>query len=71
MLQAPATVQLSIYTQTGQLVRQITTGQLGAGRQQLEWNGRNSQDQPVANGIYFYRLLVNGTVRSGKLFKNN
>jgi hypothetical protein len=71
ILQAPATVQLNIYTQTGQLINQITTGQLRAGMQQLEWNGRNSQGQLVATGLYFYRLLVNGKALTGKLLKTD
>lgn len=70
-LQAPAFVQLSIYTQTGQLVYQTSTSQLGAGSQQVRWDGRDKQGRPVASGLYFYRLLIDGTLHSGKLLKIN
>lgn len=68
-LKAPAAVQLTIYSETGQLIQHLSTDLPGASRQQLEWDGRDSQGQPVATGIYFYRLLVNGKVRSGMLLK--
>jgi hypothetical protein len=71
VLRAPATVQLSIYSQTGQLVKQVTSNQLPAGMQQLDWDGHDGLGRPVAKGLYFYRLLVNGQARTGKILKTD
>jgi len=60
-LAEPVDVVLCIYNQSGQLVRTLRLGHKETGIY-LEkshagyWNGRNEAGEPVASGIYFYRL---------------
>ncbi|QMU29533.1 FlgD immunoglobulin-like domain containing protein [Adhaeribacter radiodurans] len=68
-LAQPAAISLQIYTPTGQQLRQIDFGVLPAGKQQLPWNGKDNQNQFVKPGLYLYRTVVNGQLRTGKLFK--
>ena len=57
-------VKLSIYSVTGQLVRALVDGKMTAGRHEIPWNGQDQAGQAVANGVYWYRLVVTGA--SGK-----
>ncbi len=50
---------LSIFGPDGRLVRTLATGQLAAGNHTLAWDRRSTEGQPVAAGVYYYRL-VNG-----------
>ncbi|MCK5856460.1 MAG: type IX secretion system sortase PorU [Bacteroidales bacterium] len=58
-------VEIDIYSSTGQLVKTInteinTTGyRIGIG--QLTWNGRNSNGDKLASGLYIYRLKIQNT----------
>ena len=54
-------VYLTIYDNRGQVIRAIDLGVRQAGiyrskETAIYWNGRNQVGEPVANGIYFYRL---------------
>jgi len=51
-----AEVNLVIYNVAGQKVRTVIEGNQSAGIHSLVWDGRNDSGQPVASGIYFYRL---------------
>lgn len=51
-----ADVNLSIYNSVGQKVATLVDGTMPAGLHYASWNGHNDQGQPVASGIYFYRL---------------
>lgn len=48
--------QLSIYDLAGQLTRALTAGYQRSGPHEVIWDGRDDQDQNVANGVYVYRL---------------
>ncbi|MYA21762.1 MAG: hypothetical protein F4Z30_02780, partial [Gemmatimonadetes bacterium] len=64
-------VQLEIYDLSGRRVAQIQTGGSTAGSLQIKWDGRDSQGQVAAPGIYLYRLAIDldnvSTERSGTL----
>jgi|GEM_PF-1343831 len=47
---------LKIYNTTGQLVRTLVDGHLDARVHKVRWDGRNSSNELVASGVYFYRL---------------
>ncbi|WP_242917709.1 GEVED domain-containing protein [Pontibacter liquoris] len=64
-----APVRLVIYSEVGQVVREISFGQLPAGQHDLLWDGNDSQHTPVAPGLYFYHVLVGDKRLSGKLLK--
>ncbi|PSR53957.1 hypothetical protein AHMF7605_10720 [Adhaeribacter arboris] len=68
-LAEPANIRLHIYTPTGQPLRQIDSGRLKAGNHQLRWDGKDQQNQLVKPGLYLYRIIVNGQLKTGKLFK--
>jgi len=56
-LPEPATVSLRVYDISGRLVRSLLEGSaLGAGRQDVVWNGKDDGGQQVATGVYFYHL---------------
>ncbi len=49
-------INLQIYNTSGQLIRTLISGKMGAGEHQIIWNGLNEKGQVVASGIYFYQL---------------
>ena len=62
-LQKPADVQISIHSQSGVLVRELSLGYQAAGQyvsrsRAAYWDGRNQLGEPVASGLYFYTLTA-------------
>jgi len=62
-LQKPADVQISIYSQSGVLIRELSLGYQRAGQYMSRsraayWDGRNQLGEPVASGLYFYTLTA-------------
>ena len=62
-LATPADVTLTIYSVEGALVRTLSLGHHPAGLYQSRsraayWDGRNMMGEPVASGVYFYRLTA-------------
>ena len=58
-LQKPATSAiLKIYNIKGELVSTIRKENFEAGENHIEWNGLDSQNRNVSNGIYFYTLQI-------------
>ena len=51
-----AQVELTIYNTLGQKVRTLVQKQQPAGQYQVQWDGRDSHGNPVASGVYIYRL---------------
>ena len=49
-------VALRVYDLTGALVRTLLEGELAAGRHQAQWDGHSGHGQPMASGVYLYRL---------------
>ena len=62
-------VDLTIYNVLGQPLRRVWTGPLPAGEHELTWDGRDAQGQPVATGVYVYRLQVDEQTRTRKMIK--
>lgn len=60
-------VLLEIYNINGQLVTTLADGQFDAGWHTIEWNSRDNNDQPVASGIYLYRLESDNHSQSKKM----
>lgn len=62
-LAIPADVSISIYAADGKLVRILNLGHQSAGiyhqrSRAAYWDGRNTQGEPVASGVYFYTLTA-------------
>ena len=62
-------VDLTIYNVLGQPMRRVWTGPLPDGEHALTWDGRDAQGQPVAAGVYMYRLQVDEQTRTRKMVK--
>ncbi len=68
-LPAAEAVRLNIYNVLGQVVTTLVDQELSAGNYDIVWNGRDSQGQMVASGVYFYELRSdNFTARKKMLF---
>ncbi|MGH7496251.1 MAG: alpha/beta hydrolase-fold protein [bacterium] len=55
-------IQLSIFNIQGQLVRELVAGEYPAGEHTWIWRGENAHGVLQANGVYFYRMQINGQV---------
>ena len=62
-------VELTIYNVLGQPMRRVWAGPLPAGEHRLTWDGRDAQGQPVAAGVYVYRLQVDEQTLTRKMVK--
>ena len=62
-------VDLTIYNVLGQPVRRVWNGSLAAGEHRLAWDGRDAAGQPVAAGVYWYRLQVDDQTSTRKMVK--
>ncbi len=51
-----ASVQLQLYSLSGQRVRDLVSNLQGAGRHRVDWDGLNAAGVPVAAGIYLVRF---------------
>ncbi len=56
-------VSVSVYDFDMTLVRRVEEGvyRTGAAEYDAIWNGRNDFNEPVANGVYFYRVVTAGS----------
>jgi len=53
-------IQLAVYELGGRLVRTLAEGSFGVGPQQVPWDGRDDQGNPMASGVYFSKLTLPG-----------
>jgi|GEM_PF-1768651 len=61
-------VELKIYDLLGREVRTLARGEvMKAGAYRVVWDGRNSINQQVATGVYFYRINAGGFVQAKKM----
>ncbi len=61
--EAPADFRIQIYTVSGRLVRQLTQADLGplrvgTHRTDLPWDGTDQYGDPLARGVYLYRIIA-------------
>jgi flagellar hook assembly protein FlgD len=50
-------------------VRTLFDGEMGAGHRSIAWDGRDAVGRPVASGIYFGSLLVDGRAVTRKVIR--
>jgi Periplasmic copper-binding protein (NosD)/FlgD Ig-like domain len=60
-------VTLAIYNIYGQLVRQLVSGQVNAGRHSVIWDATNDHGQKVASGMYLYVIKAGAFTAQKKL----
>ena len=66
-LTAPGRVTLEVFDIGGRHIVTLVDEELGAGRHDVPWQGRNSDGRAVVSGVYFYRLSTPGFARRGKM----
>ncbi len=66
-LRHAARVELVIYNLLGQEVATLIRGYRQPGSYVKVWEGRNHSGQPVASGVYFYRLVAGDYVKTRKM----
>ena len=67
-LRSGAQVTLDIFNALGQRVRTLVSHQRQqAGAYQIVWNGMNDAGQPLANGLYVYRLQADDQIKTHKM----
>jgi pyrrolidone-carboxylate peptidase len=49
-------LQIQIFDVSGRMIRKLSAGSSSTGQQTVVWDGRDSKNQAVASGVYFYRL---------------
>jgi hypothetical protein len=57
-LEKNTNVQLSIYNGLGELVFATKKEKLPAGEHMIHWNGRNTKNESLPSGIYFYKTMA-------------
>jgi ligand-binding sensor domain-containing protein len=60
-------VSVDIFNAKGQKVCRLAHEEMQAGAHSLQWNGKDANDQPVASGMYFYKINFNGNTYSDKM----
>ncbi|NOY05831.1 MAG: hypothetical protein GXO82_04240, partial [Chlorobi bacterium] len=57
---APTEGKIKIYTVAGRLIRilEIPDDELRIGFNRVEWDGLDQDADPLANGVYFYKLIL-------------
>jgi len=61
-----ANVELGVYDAAGSLVKTLVGGPAAPGERTVTWGLTDNNGSRVANGTYFYRLVVDGAAVSGK-----
>ncbi|MBI5836871.1 MAG: T9SS type A sorting domain-containing protein [Candidatus Eisenbacteria bacterium] len=60
-------VRAEVYDAAGRLVRRLADRPYDAGRHSVAWDGADATGQPVASGLYFYRLGAAGAAATRKV----
>jgi hypothetical protein len=55
----PSSCKIKIYTVAGRLIKEINTS-ANIGYNQIQWDGRDSDGDYMANGVYLYKLIIEG-----------
>jgi hypothetical protein len=62
-------VRLAIYSVSGQLVRELVSGEMPAGQHSVVWDGTDDRGVRVASGVYLYRMVAGDpSAGSGQVF---
>ena len=62
-----ASVQISIFNTTGQLVKSIQVGEMNQGVHSAVWDGKDDHGVSSSTGTYFYQVKVGETMQSKKM----
>jgi hypothetical protein len=62
-----ALLELAVYDVQGRRVRTLARGSFDPGRRHVRWDGRDDRGNPVASGVYMYRLIAPSYTESKKM----
>jgi len=65
-LPTPGHVEVRVFAVDGSAVVTLVDRHQSAGTHALRWNGTNARGEPMASGVYFFRLAANGRVVTRK-----
>ncbi|NIT60674.1 MAG: T9SS type A sorting domain-containing protein, partial [Aliifodinibius sp.] len=57
-------VKVVVYNTLGQEIATLVNERQKRGINKVQWEGKNSQGQPVPSGNYFYRFEINGQIKA-------
>jgi photosystem II stability/assembly factor-like uncharacterized protein len=60
-------VRLEVFDILGSRVRTLVQSNQEAGKHKVIWNGENDASEPMASGVYVYRMTANGLIGSKKM----
>jgi hypothetical protein len=66
-LPTECTVSINIYDINGRQIKTHTSSRYTAGSHQIQWDGRDDRGNPVASGIYVYRINAGKFSQSRKM----
>ena len=58
-------VTLKVYTVAGRLIYSVGHIQAEAGFNRITWDGTDVEGEPLANGVYLYKIIATGTSAEG------
>lgn len=62
-------VEIGVYDLSGRLVKRLVVADYGPGTHAVPWNGTDARGEPVASGVYFYRVTAAGTTVTDKVLR--
>jgi hypothetical protein len=51
-------VSIVVFDITGRVVNTLANAKFGAGQYEVDWDGRNSMNNQIASGVYFYKIIA-------------
>jgi hypothetical protein len=66
-LSEPGHVSLKVYDHLGREIQTLVEAEQSIGQYQMAWRGRNREGNPVAAGVYFYRMVAGETAMTRKM----
>ena len=63
LAQAPDQVTVKVYTVSGRLIRTIEDASAKRGYNETDWDARDENSERLANGVYFYKVIVETDTR--------
>lgn len=66
-LAEPARIGVEILDVRGRLIHQLSEGYLDSGEGRINWDGKDSNGNPLPTGVYICRLIAAGEIQSRKL----
>ena len=56
----PDSGKIKIFTAAGRLVKELDLAGISVGFNKFSWDGRDTDGDEMANGVYFYKMILNG-----------